>query len=206
MKTGPGSHPAANSSAQRPRPVVRAVFLVGFMGAGKSSVGRVLARQMDWPFEDLDERLQAREKRSIEQIFRESGEAEFRRAEHDALRELLAELGSSPRVVALGGGAFVQAKNATLLAQAAVPVVFLDAPVEELFRRCQQEPVERPLRRDQEQFRQLYQARRPHYMAAALRIETGGKDVETVAAEVAQSLGLRSPGLRENGESQGVLR
>jgi len=201
MKTGPGSPPEANSSAQRPRPVVRAVFLVGFMGAGKSSVGRVLAQQIDWPFEDLDERLQSREKRSIEQIFRESGEADFRRAEHAALQELLAELGSSPRVVALGGGAFVQAQNAALLAQAAVPVVFLDAPVEELFRRCQQELVERPLRRDQEQFRQLYEARRPHYLAAVLRIETSGKDVETVAAEVARSLGLQA-----NRKPQGVVK
>ena len=162
------------------------------MGAGKSSAGRALARQLDWPFEDLDERIQAREQRSIEQIFRESGEPEFRRAEQDALRELLAELGPSPRVVALGGGAFVRAENATLLEQAGVPVVFLDAPVEELFRRCQQEQqVERPLRRDPEQFRRLYEARRPHYLAAAWRIETGGKEIDGVAAEVARALGLQ---------------
>jgi shikimate kinase len=100
-------------------------------------------------------------------------------------------------VVALGGGAFVRAENAALLEQAGVPVVFLDAPVEELFRRCQQErQVERPLRRDPEQFRRLYEARRPHYLAAALRIETGGKEIDTVAAEVARALGLEP-----NGES-----
>jgi shikimate kinase len=192
MKSGLDSSPASNSSARGP---ARAVFLVGFMGAGKSSAGRALARQLDWPFEDLDERIQAREQRSIEQIFRESGEPEFRRAEQDALRELLAELGPSPRVVALGGGAFVRAENAALLEQAGVPVVFLDAPVEELFRRCQQEQqVERPLRRDPEQFRRLYEARRPHYLAAALRIETGGKEIDTVAAEVARALGLQPDG------------
>jgi len=74
-------------------------------------------------------------------------------------------------------------------------VVFLDAPVEELFRRCQQErQVERPLRRDAEQFRRLYEARRPHYLAASLRIETGGKGIDTVAAEVARALGLESKG------------
>ena len=188
-KSVPDSSPATDSSAPEP---ARAVFLVGFMGAGKSSAGRALARQLDWPFEDLDERIQAREQRSIEQIFRESGEPEFRRAEHDALRELLAELGPSPRVVALGGGAFVRAENAALLEQAGVPVVFLDAPVEELFRRCQQErQVERPLRRDPEQFRRLYEARRPHYLAAALRIETHGKEIDAVAAEVARALGLQ---------------
>jgi shikimate kinase len=192
MNSAPDSAPATNSSA---RGAARAVFLVGFMGAGKSSAGRALARQLDWPFEDLDERIQTREQRSIEQIFRESGEPEFRRAEQDALRELLAELGSSPRVVALGGGAFVRAENAALLKQAGVPVVFLDAPVEELFRRCQQEhQVERPLRRDAEQFRRLYEARRPHYLAAALRVETSGKAIDTVAAEVARALGLQANG------------
>lgn len=189
MKTRPGSHPEVRPSA--PALPVRVVFLVGFMGAGKSSVGRALSRQLGWPFEDLDERIQAREGRSIEQIFRESGEVEFRRLEHAALRELLSDLGSGPRVVALGGGTFVQEKNVALLAESGVPAVFLDAPVEELFRRCQQEQLERPLRRDQEQFRKLYEERRPGYMVAALRIETGGKDVDTVAAEVAQSLGLR---------------
>lgn len=167
------------------------MFLVGFMGAGKNSVGRALSRQLGWPFEDLDERIQAREGRTIEQIFQQSGEAEFRRTEHAVLRELLLDLGASPRVVALGGGAFVQANNVALLKQAGVPTIFLDAPPEELFRRCQQQQLERPLLRDLEQFRQLYEVRRPFYVSAALRIETSGKDVETIAAEVAGRLGLR---------------
>jgi shikimate kinase len=190
MRTRPGGQPEARPSA--PVSGVRAVFLVGFMGAGKSSVGRALSHQLGWRFEDLDERIQAREGRTIEQIFRQSGEAEFRRAEHAALRELLADLGSPPRVVALGGGTFVQTGNAELLlAETGVQVIFLDAPVDELFRRCQQEQLERPLRRDLDEFRQLYETRRPYYMKAALRIETSGKDVEAVAKEVACSLGLR---------------
>ncbi len=190
MRTRPGGQPEARPSA--PASGVRAVFLVGFMGAGKSSVGRALSRRLGWPFEDLDERIQVREGRPIEQIFRQSGEAEFRRAEHAALRELLSDLGSPPRVVALGGGTFVQTSNVELLlAETGVQAIFLDAPVEELFRRCQQEQLERPLRRDVDEFRQLYESRRPSYMKAALRIETGGKDVEEVATEVASSLGLR---------------
>ena len=64
METALGSHPAAIFSAQRQPSALRAVFLVGFMGAGKSTVGKALARQLGWPFEDLDERMQAREKRS----------------------------------------------------------------------------------------------------------------------------------------------
>jgi len=168
-----------------------AIFLVGFMGAGKTSVGRQLSRRLGWDFEDLDDRIQLREGRSIAEIFRESGEAEFRRIEHAALRELVAEFGSSPRVVALGGGAFVQAGNVALLEACGAPVVFLDGPVEELFQRCTKDGSERPLRRDARQFRELYAQRRPFYLKAGWRVDTGGKDVDTTAAEVACSLGLQ---------------
>jgi shikimate kinase len=185
-RTGPGSRPADNPPARE----LQTVFLVGFMGAGKTSVGRALSLRLGLPFEDLDDRIQHREGKTIEQIFRESGEAEFRRAETAALRELLGELGSSPRVVALGGGAFVQPANALLIEGATVHSVFLDAPVNELLRRCEDEARERPLRQDPKQFRDLYEKRRPSYLKAAFRVETSGKDVDTVAAEVACSLGL----------------
>jgi shikimate kinase len=188
MRTRPGRQPEDRPPALASG--LQAVFLVGFMGAGKSSVGRALSLQLGWTFEDLDERIRAREGRSIEQIFQQSGEPEFRMVEHSALRELIAELGASPRVVALGGGAFVQPHNAALLKETGVTSIFLDAPVEELFRRCQQEKFERPLRRDSEHFRELYEARRPHYMEASLRIETAGKDIEAIAAEIARILNL----------------
>jgi shikimate kinase len=165
------------------------LFLVGFMGAGKTSVGRRLSRRLGWPFEDLDDRIEAQVGRSIAEIFRESGEEEFRRAETAALRTLLAE-SRSPRIIALGGGAAAQAENAQLLQQTGAAVVFLDAPVEELFRRCEQEARPRPLRRDLKQFRELYDQRRPFYATALCRIDTSAKDLETVAAEVACSLGL----------------
>lgn len=160
------------------------------MGAGKTTVGRALSRRLSLPFEDLDDRIQRRAGKSVEQIFRESGEAEFRKAETAALREVLAELGSSTGVVALGGGAFVQSENAALLEDAKACSVFLDAPVDELLRRCDGESKERPLRQDAEQFRELYQKRRLAYLKAAVRIDTNGKDVDAIAAEVACSLGL----------------
>jgi shikimate kinase len=187
-RTESGSRPVVNPLAHVREP--RTVFLVGFMGAGKTSVGRALAHRLGLPFEDLDDRIQQRQGKTIEQIFREAGEAEFRRTETAALRELLGELGSSFRVVALGGGAFVQPGNAALIAKAKVHSVFLDAPVDELLRRCEDEPTKRPLRRNATQFRELYETRRQSYMKAAVRIDTEGKDVDTVAAEVACSLGL----------------
>ena len=168
------------------------MFLVGFMGAGKSSVGRMLGHRLGWPFEDLDERIQRREGRSIEQIFSESGEQFFRQAEHEALRELVGELGSAPRVVALGGGAFAQPENVRLLKESPFVTVFLDGGVEELFERCLKEKRDRPLRKDLGLFRKLYEERRAYYITASLRVDTGGKDVESVAAEVEKALGLRS--------------
>jgi shikimate kinase len=188
MKTRAGAQPEANALARPPE--IRVVFLVGFMGAGKTSVGRALSRRLGWEFEDLDDRIQAREQRTIEEIFERSGEVDFRRAEHEALRELIFGLSSSPRVIALGGGAFAQARNARLLVEEGFLTIFLDAPIEELFRRCQQEPVERPLRRDLQRFRELNEQRRPFYLKAGLRIETSGKDIEMVAAEVERCLGL----------------
>ena len=167
-----------------------AVFLVGFMGAGKTSVGRRLSARLGWAFEDLDERIQNREGRPIAEIFRDSGEAEFRQAEHEALRELLDELGSASRVVALGGGAFAQARNAALLEAHGALVIFLDGQADELFRRCEAENSERPMRQDTKQFRELYEQRRPFYLKATWRVDTTGKDLDTIAAEVACSLGL----------------
>jgi shikimate kinase len=173
----------------------RAVVLIGFMGAGKSSVGRALGEQLGWAFEDLDERIERREQRKVHEIFRESGESGFRRAEHAALKELLREVrAGAERIVALGGGAFVKKHNTRLIEAGGVPTVFLDAGVEELWRRCRQQAEEpgigRPLLGSLESFRVLYDARRPHYLKASFRQETGGKTVEGIAGEVVQSLGL----------------
>jgi shikimate kinase len=190
MSNNPGSRDAIKPSARDRIPGIGTVFLVGFMGAGKTSVGRALSRRLGLPFEDLDDRIQNREGKTIEQIFRESGEAEFRRAETAALRELLAEIRDSTCVVALGGGAFVETQNVRLIDGAEISSIFLDAPVEELLRRCEREPKERPLGRNPKQFRELYESRWRSYMKAARRIETSGKDVDTVVAEVACILGL----------------
>jgi shikimate kinase len=185
---------------------VRAVVLIGFMGAGKSSVGRALGEQLGWRFEDLDERIEGREQRTVAAIFRDSGESGFRRAEHAALRELLSELqAGAERIVALGGGAFVQKHNAKLIEDSGISTVFLDGDVEELWRRCSQQAerqgIERPLLGGRESFRELYQLRRPHYLKASFRQETGGKTVEEIAAEVAEALGLDRGGGRR-GEKQ----
>lgn len=178
-----------------------ALFLVGFMGAGKTSVGRTLAGRLNWSFEDLDERIEQREQRSVSQIFRDFGEPEFRRAEHAALQNILEEIRSGAvKIVALGGGAFVQEQNLALLNAAGVPTVFLDAPVEELWQRCcsqaNQAGAERPLLHSLDQFRQLYQTRRPGYLRASLGIQTGHRTLDEIASEIAEALDLKKIDVR----------
>jgi shikimate kinase len=173
-----------------------AIVLVGFMGAGKSSVGRALGQRLNWIFEDLDDRIERHQGRKVAEIFRDSGERGFRQAEHSALQQALEELqNGGARVIALGGGAFVQEKNAALLLAAGVPTVFLDAPVEELWRRCCEQAAEsgaqRPLLQSREQFRKLHGARSKSYAKASLKIRTGDRTVKAVAAEIARALRLR---------------
>lgn len=132
----------------------------------------------------------------------------MKRAEHNALRHLLDELrGGSAKIVALGGGAFVQPDNASLLEASEVPTVFLDAPVEDLWERCSRQAsedgTERPLLRNKEQFCELYESRRPGYVKAVLRIETGNRSVDALAAEIAETLGLKKIEVRnQQGETE----
>lgn len=176
------------------------------MGAGKTSVGRALARRLHWVFEDLDDRIEHREGRTIAEIFRDSGEPEFRRAEQAALQHLLAELSRvGGRIVALGGGAFVQKQIAEMLRAAAIPTVFLDAPVEELWQRCSKQSteaaIERPLLRNLEQFRKLYDERRSGYSRAHTRVPTAQRTVDEIAAEIVEVFGLTKIATRtEQGE------
>ena len=169
-------------------------------------MGRALGEQLGWAFEDLDERIERRERRKVAEIFRDSGESGFRRAEHAALRELVQGLNAgAEKIVALGGGAFVRKENARLVEAGGFPTVFLDASVEELWRRCrqqvEQQGIERPLLGSLAGFQDLYEARRPHYRKASLRQETGGKTIEEIAAEVVRALGL-DRSRRRRGEKQ----
>ncbi len=183
-KKGPGGL----ASASRACTQCRVVFLVGFMGAGKTSVGKLLAERLGWTFEDLDDRIEQREARTVDQIFAESGEASFREIEHQCLREFLTGPDSPPRVLALGGGAFAQPRNAVLMAHPGLLSIFLDGPPEELYRRCELQSSSRPLRRNLDEFRKLYETRRRYYMAASLRIDTGGKGMDAVATEIVARL------------------
>jgi shikimate kinase len=183
--TNVSSQPAATEGG-----VAKAVFLVGFMGAGKTSVGCALATALGWRFVDLDARIVERAGRSVAEIFQRDGEVSFRQMEHDELRRLLVELRTVNTVVSLGGGAWMQAGNVAALREASLPVFFLDAPVEELWQRCVPEQATRPLLERETKFRGLYEARRGAYQNGTLRVETQGRSVEEVARHIALLLGL----------------
>ena len=168
----------------------RLVFLTGFMAAGKTSVAQALARLLGWQWIDLDERIEADQECSIAEIFRKSGESEFREIESQILQTILQDRATDHgTVIALGGGTFMEPKNADLLRSANATGVFLDAPVDELWQRCQKYGDARPLAASQNHFRQLYEARRRRYMEAGLHISTSGKSATQVAAEIAAVLG-----------------
>jgi shikimate kinase len=177
----------------------RRVFLIGFMGAGKTTVGRALARRLGWTFCDLDDVIEEREGASIAAIFAQRGEAAFRRAESAALEALLAQAGGPDRIVALGGGAFVQPQNRESLERVGAITVLLQAPLEELRRRCHADAESRvrPLAQREDRFAKLFTERRPAYQLAQHRVETLGKNVEEVAAEIERIVAAKPPEVKK---------
>ena len=166
------------------------VVLTGFMGSGKTTVGRLLAVRWGWRFLDLDEEIERRERRSVPRIFAESGEERFRELETEALAAVLEE---RRVVIALGGGALEQAGNSGLLEQnASTVVVHLTAPFAVLVERCRQQEgaTERPVLADLEAAERRFEARhRIHERVAAVTIETTAMGVEeTVEAVVVVAL------------------
>lgn len=152
----------------RPR---KLLCLTGFMGSGKTTVGRVLAHRLGWHFVDLDDQIEARAGMQIADIFQASGEPAFRALEHAVLASILGgalERGR-PTVIALGGGTIAQELNLALLRDSGCVTVWLDCPMEELLVRCAQ-MNNRPLFRDEASFRQLYEQRLDFYQKAQYRV------------------------------------
>jgi shikimate kinase len=159
------------------------LYLVGFMGSGKSAVGRLLADELGWPFGDIDEDIELAQGVSIAEIFDQRGEEEFRKLEQEALRKRVREVeGGKPLVLALGGGAFVDQVNQKLLEERGV-TLWLDCSFPRICTRMEGQ-THRPLARDPDKFRQLYDERRDAYSKAEYRIEADTDDATAVVAEI----------------------
>ena len=151
------------------------IYLVGFMGAGKTTVGRALSRRIGWRFEDIDERIETRARRSVAGIFAQQGEAAFRQLERQVLSDLLPV---RQVIVATGGGTFAEPDNRVLmLADGAV--AWLDLPLIKVLERVPPDG-RRPLAADRTAMEQLYARRRLAYAEAHLHLDASRPAAETV--------------------------
>ncbi len=159
------------------------IYLVGFMAAGKSTVARALAARLKWRAEDIDELIEARERRPVAEIFAKNGEPYFRAAEREILRLLLP---LRHVVVATGGGTFMDPENRAAINMDGVSV-WLDVPLEELIARIPGDGS-RPLAADRAQMERLFAARVAAYSAARLRVDASGARAEEVADRILEAL------------------
>ncbi len=163
-----------------PRNVQR-IVLIGFMGAGKSTVGPILAERLGWRFFDADRELESEAGVTIADLFSSLGEPAFRRLEAQVVARLCAKTAT---VLALGGGAIETESTRTLLANSPdTCVIFLQASLEVLIDRCEQQPdaAVRPVLRQREALQHRFYARLPHYRSAHLTLDTEGLDPGAVA-------------------------
>lgn len=159
------------------------IYLVGFMAAGKTTVARALAERLGWRAEDIDELIEARERRTVAEIFARSGEPYFRGLERDILKLLLP---LRHVVVATGGGTFMDPENRTAINMDGVSV-WLDVPLEELVARL---PADgrRPLAADRAQMERLFAVRQVAYASAQYRVDARGARPETVAERIIEAV------------------
>jgi shikimate kinase len=160
------------------------VYLVGFMGAGKTEVGRRLAALLAWPFVDLDREIEKREGTSVAEIFRQHGETHFRILEGEELQRV--SLGQN-LVVAVGGGCFCSGANREVIARTGTSV-WLDAPIEVLYARCRNDAAARPLLTTIDAMSRLLESRKPCYEQARLHIQTAARGVDELARQIADQL------------------
>ena len=151
------------------------LYLVGFMGAGKSTIARAAGRRLGWRVEDIDERIEARERRSVASIFAQNGEAYFRQLERQVLGELLPQ---RHVIIATGGGTFVEPDNRALMLSDGA-VAWLDVPLGQVLKRVPNDG-RRPLAADRTAMEQLYQRRQLAYAEAHVRIDSSRPVQEVV--------------------------
>jgi shikimate kinase len=166
---------------------LRRLVLTGFMGAGKSTIGRLLAGRLSWTFLDLDAHLESRTNATIPQLFERHGEAHFRRLESSALASAL---GQNHTVLALGGGTPEELTNRLLLEQTpATFTIFLDAPFPILFDRCMLQELARPVLADPTAAQLRFQKRHPLYRRLAnLTIDTADLTADQTADQTVAAL------------------
>lgn len=172
-------------------PTIRRIVLTGFMGAGKSTIGVLLAQSLRWDFLDADAAIESCAGKTVAEIFAQHGEAAFRALEADAIREQTCR---QNLVLALGGGALeTTATREHLAALEHTCVLFLDAPLEILVARCLAQPsaAERPVLADRQGLVRRFEARLPYYREAHLTITTAELSPQAVVTRILEVLEKR---------------
>jgi shikimate kinase len=165
----------------------RHIVITGFMGSGKTTIARGLARILGCEMLDLDHVIAEREGRTAREIIEQDGEESFREVETRILREVLEN--SSMVVIALGGGAWTLERNRNLINKLGCVTVWLDAPFELCWERILLSGSSRPLAREEGQARMLYAERRPKYALAKLPVRlVANRSTDEISAEVAERL------------------
>jgi len=159
------------------------IYLIGFMGAGKTTVGRRVAKKLGWKFIDLDAEIERREGRPIAEIFRQDGEPHFRYIERLCLKDLSS---SRKSVIALGGGTFTDPENRNLAEKTGL-TVWLKVSFSKLVQRVRIDGT-RPKFVDSSQAEQLYESREPLYALAKVHISTDDGTPESAADEIIGAL------------------
>ena len=165
---------------------VPTIVITGFMGSGKTAVSRSLAARLNVPMLDLDEIITAKERRTPGQIIVEDGERAFRTNETAALTGILQTAGG--KVISLGGGAWIEGANRTLITKHGGVTVWLDAAFATCWQRIQASHEERPLGRTEEEARILYERRRAFYELATIHVRVGSETAADLAARLEQLL------------------
>lgn len=162
------------------------VVLLGFMGAGKTTTGALLAARLGWDFLDADRAVEEAEGRSIAEIFEQEGEARFRALESATIARLLER---EQAVVALGGGA-IESESVRKMLQddPRTGIVYLEAALETLLDRCAGTGAIRPVLRDRQRLAERWQKRLPHYRAAHLTVNTEGLDADSSVELIVKQL------------------
>jgi shikimate kinase len=183
---------ASPGTAPQDLPIDRTIVLIGMMGAGKTAVGRRLAKALQWPFQDADAAIEAAAGTSISNIFAEIGEASFREKERQVIARLLCE---ERQVLALGGGAFVDPQTRALVRARALSI-WLRADLDTLVRRTGR-PTKRPLLaggNPRGKRAELLRQRTPIYAEADLVVDSSDVPIKTVVNRVLEALAAYANG------------
>ncbi|MCX7759600.1 MAG: shikimate kinase [Hydrogenothermaceae bacterium] len=163
---------------------MRNVYLVGFMGSGKSTVGKLISQELGYRFVDIDKEVENQEGITIREIFEKFGEQYFRNLEKEKLKEFIDKSGY---VISTGGGLGADKQMMELMKSSGV-VIWIDASLEEILNRCQNDTDRPLLKLPYEKIIELYEGRREVYRLADLHIHTDGKTPLQIFEEIHKKL------------------